>query len=159
MCRCISSEAVTLPARFRGNGNFPPRSRRRLCNAKCPNSSLHIARETSTRLSVSSRQRQWWRKPTSPVTTSSSLQTSSDDSIWLQRKHVNTAVAWLKDLKPAVVTRPVESHSGARKTIIAGFYHNLIPYAPRSRRRRRRGGGHVGGVSPYHATTDVGGAF
>jgi len=32
--------------------------------------------------------------------------------------------------------KPVESHSGARETIIAGPYHNFIPYAPRSRRRR-----------------------
>ena len=30
--------------------------------------------------------------------------------------------------------RPVESHSGARETIIAGAYHNLIPHGPRWRR-------------------------
>jgi len=36
--------------------------------------------------------------------------------------------------------RPVEGHSGARKTIFAGPYHNLIPLAPRSRRRRIPGG-------------------
>jgi len=33
------------------------------------------------------------------------------------------------------VVRPVKSHSGAREIIIAGPHHNLIPYAPRSRRR------------------------
>jgi len=43
-------------------------------------------------------------------------------------------------------TRPVESHSGLRETIIARPYHNLrlIPYAPRSRRQRHREGGNVG---------------
>jgi len=30
--------------------------------------------------------------------------------------------------------RSIESHSGARETIIAGPYHYFVPYAPRSRR-------------------------
>jgi len=47
-------------------------------------------------------------------------------------------------------SRPVEGHSGAQETIIAGPYHNLIRQAPRSRLRRRREGGNVGRVSPHH---------
>ena len=46
------------------------------------------------------------------------------------------------------ICRPVESHSGARETIIAGPYHNIIPYAPRSRRRRSREGGNMGEGCP-----------
>ena len=39
-----------------------------------------------------------------------------------------------------IPVRPVENHTGARETIIAGTYHNLIPYALRSRRRMCREG-------------------
>jgi len=50
--------------------------------------------------------------------------------------------------------RPVESHSEAQETIIAGPNHiyNLIPYGPRSRRQRHREGRKRGrGVpSPSH---------
>ena len=45
-------------------------------------------------------------------------------------------------------TRPVESHSEARETIIAVPYHNPITYALKSRRRRHRGGG----VSSHYPT-------
>jgi len=44
------------------------------------------------------------------------------------------------DRQHGILSMPVESHSGARETIIAGPYHNLIQYAPRSRHRRRREG-------------------
>ena len=72
---------------------------------------------------------------------------------WLYTEMVTYLSA---DLPIHVLTRPgriVESHSGARETIIAGPYHNLIPYAPRPRRgRRRREEGNVRRVSPHHPT-------
>jgi len=56
--------------------------------------------------------------------------------------------------------RPVESHSGARETIIAAPYHNLTLYAPKTRRPRRRNfgvekGGNVRGVPTHHPTRDL----
>ena len=39
-----------------------------------------------------------------------------------------------------------------RETIIAGTYHNLIPYAPRLRWQRCRDGGNVRRVFPRHPT-------
>ena len=57
--------------------------------------------------------------------------------------------------------RPVESHSGARETILAGPYHNLQPHSvgaeietPEALERRE--GGNVGGVSPHHPTRGLG---
>jgi len=45
------------------------------------------------------------------------------------------------DRPSSVGRRPVEIHSGAQETILAGPYHmNLIPYVPRLRNQRRRGG-------------------
>jgi len=57
------------------------------------------------------------------------------------------------------MARPVESHCGARETIIAGPYHNLIPYAPRSRRRTAEGFQMEetwGGVTPHHLAMGLG---
>jgi len=48
-----------------------------------------------------------------------------------------TAVAYT-GVDARISRRPVDSHSGARETIIEGPYHNLIPNTPRLRRRRRR---------------------
>jgi len=54
----------------------------------------------------------------------------------------------------SVKGRPVESHSGARETLSWGP-HNLIPYAPRSKRQRRKRK-ETGGVSPHHLTRGLG---
>jgi len=59
-------------------------------------------------------------------------------------------------LLPAVEYKPVESNSGARETIVAGPYHNLIPYTPRSKRQMRREGETWGGLSPHHPTMGLG---
>jgi len=58
-------------------------------------------------------------------------------------------LALYEPLSPA---RPVNSNSGARETILflAGPYHNLIQYAPRSKE------GNLGGVSPHHPTRGLG---
>jgi len=53
--------------------------------------------------------------------------------------------------------RPIESHGGARETIVAGPYHNLIPYASRSIRRMCRGEEETWReVSPHHPTRGLG---
>ena len=49
--------------------------------------------------------------------------------------------------------RPVESHSGARETDIAGPYHNLIPYAPHRSIQREETWIRV---SPHHPTRGLG---
>ena len=54
-------------------------------------------------------------------------------------------------VKVGLKSRSVESHSGARETLIAGPYHNLIPYAPRSNFGVKREET-WGGVSPHHPT-------
>ena len=52
-------------------------------------------------------------------------------TIWMPSPHYHIIIF--------ITSRPVESHSGAaRETIIGGPYHNLILYAPRSRRRRKK---------------------
>jgi len=52
--------------------------------------------------------------------------------------------------------RPVESHSGARETIIAGPYHNLIPYMRRDREAEGVEEETSEGMSPHHPTRDLG---
>jgi len=51
-------------------------------------------------------------------------------------------------------SRTVESHRVALETIIAGPYHNLIQYAPRS--SGVEGEETWGGLSPYHPTRALG---
>ena len=53
--------------------------------------------------------------------------------------------------------RPIESYNGARPgNHYRGPYHNLISYAPRSRRRRHREGGTMGRSVPHHLTRGLG---
>ena len=51
----------------------------------------------------------------------------------LSSRRLFTAPLFYEENKPTK-SRLVESHSGARETIIARSYHNLIPYTPRSKK-------------------------